>query len=178
MYLFGYGSLLSPESVARTLDRAIPVASTKQAELSGYKRTWTARIPVWISSDRPKQCVTALFLDLSVDPNSCCNGVLIKVTEDDLRKYDLRESGYVRTSVRVGTIDGDVAAIAYIVSVNRKSSEGVILEDYVEAIRQGLSYYPADFVTAFWRSTESIGDRIASGSYRFVDEQQNEATGR
>ncbi|KAJ3156152.1 hypothetical protein HDU86_004120 [Geranomyces michiganensis] len=104
-YLFGYGSLINPQSRLRTVPvptRAIP------ATVKGLQRSW--------SYPCPRNQYTAV--GVTRVNNGCsaqCNGVLIPLSETDpeadLRSLDARETHYTRTLLPVDDIvlDDDAA---------------------------------------------------------------------
>ena len=85
--VFGYGSLLSPASVSRTLGRPVALADLVPCAVAGYRRTWTARVPVWVGPHA--EPADALFLDLSRSPGDTCNGILLTVTESGFDRIPL-----------------------------------------------------------------------------------------
>mmetsp|Transcript_27072 Transcript_27072/g.43992 ORF Transcript_27072/g.43992 Transcript_27072/m.43992 type:complete len:333 (-) Transcript_27072:112-1110(-) len=116
-FVFGYGSLICPQSrviTAPTLEDAIaePVVIEK------IERTWSARVT-------KKQARSSTGEDLNDSssasngrehirgwtpmgvrfrPGAKCNGVLIHVDEEELGRFDVRESGYVRQTIELADI--------------------------------------------------------------------------
>jgi hypothetical protein len=101
--VFGYASLVSPESAARTLGR--PVAGPVPARLEGWARGWTLGREQAKSEKtfaRPDGSVPRFCLGLNLDPDPTApapNGVLIELTEAELDRLDIREIRYRRVDV-------------------------------------------------------------------------------
>ena len=102
--MFAYGSLVSPESAARTLGRAVPEPTP--ARLAGWRRRW--------SQFRDNRAVEKTFarradgsiphvLGLTIEPADdeavAPNGGLVEVSEEELRRLDTREIRYDRIEV-------------------------------------------------------------------------------
>jgi hypothetical protein len=101
--VFGYASLVSPQSAAQTLGR--PVAGTIPARLHGWARGWTLGREQSKSEKtfaRPDGTMPRFCLGLNLDPAPDApapNGVLIELTEAELERLDLREIRYRRVDV-------------------------------------------------------------------------------
>jgi hypothetical protein len=101
--VFGYASLVSPQSAAQTLGR--PVAGAIPARLRGWARGWTLGREQSKSEKtfaRPDGSLPRFCLGLNLDPAPDAlapNGVLIEVTEAELERLDLREIRYLRVDV-------------------------------------------------------------------------------
>jgi cation transport regulator ChaC len=103
--LFGYASLVSPQSASRTLGRAVePVAI---ARLPGWRRRWSqARDNLTCEKTFARSADGSLFrhvLGLNLEPtgeaDEAPNGVLLELTEEELRRLDVREMRYDRVDV-------------------------------------------------------------------------------
>ena len=177
-YLFGYGSLLSPASAARTLQRPLTMADLLPARIRGLKRTWTAAADVVVTERGVSRDYTALFLDLSTAPGLTCNGVLLEVTGGEWTRLDLRERTYQRIVVQAELNGKRVSAFTYIVHDEEKKHDGVVLVGYLEIVQQALLEYSEKFQREFWSSTEEPAVSLISGDYVFKDIEQNQAAGR
>ena len=95
--VFGYGSLASATSGARTViqgyRRVWGVAMDNSVDLPGYKYFADPR-----TGDRPH--VMVAFLDLVEDPQASVDGVLLPV--DDFAALDRRERNYRRREIQPG----------------------------------------------------------------------------
>ncbi len=93
-YIFGYGSLIEDESRQRTTPSA---RDAWPATVSGIRRGWWAR--------GAESGLTTTFLGAIADPAAECNGVLYKVSAEELAATDRRESaGYQRCSIDIDKI--------------------------------------------------------------------------
>jgi hypothetical protein len=101
--VFGYASLVSPQSAAETLGR--PVEPAALARLRGHARGWTVgrdNTATEKTFARPDGSVPHHCLGLNVTPGggaTAPNGVLIEVSEAELDRLDLRELRFHRTEV-------------------------------------------------------------------------------
>ena len=109
--VFGYASLVSPESAAQTLGR--PVEAAIPARLEGWARGWTLGREQAKSEKtfaRPDGSVPRFCLGLNLDPDADApppNGVLIELTEPELDRLDLREIRYRRVEVTDSVVAPD-----------------------------------------------------------------------
>jgi hypothetical protein len=103
--LFGYASLVSPESASRTLGR--PVEPAAVARLPGWRRRWSqARDNLTCEKTFARRSDGSLFrhvLGLNLEPAEedaeAPNGVLLELTAEELRRLDVREMRYDRVDV-------------------------------------------------------------------------------
>jgi len=103
VWVFGYGSLVSPASAARTIGRrVVPGIDAAPAELRGYLRRWNygslTQRGTW---SRDGDLVRGLVVALGLEPDAdaTCAGVVLRVDADELARLDQREAGYDRTDV-------------------------------------------------------------------------------
>ena len=120
LWVFGYGSLVSPESFGRTLGRElVPGIDFFDAELTGFGRRWNYGVlhstGVWIDDEGAEHDRTIVALGLVESPAESVNGVVGWVDVDELTDLDRRERHYARvdvvatTTVRTDhTIDGSI----------------------------------------------------------------------
>ena len=117
-WVFGYGSLVSPTSLERTLGRPVPTdRDWVLAVLRGYGRRWnygsrTVRAD-WEIDGRPVERGLIVALGLVEAPGDWCNGAVAAVSDDELALLDRRERDYDRVDVTdridpAGTISGPV----------------------------------------------------------------------
>lgn len=101
--VFGYASLVSPESAAMTLGRPVEIAGL--AALRDHARGWTVGRDNHTTEKtfaRPDGTVPRHCLGLNVEPEPGApapNGVLIAVSEAELDRLDIRELRFRRTEV-------------------------------------------------------------------------------
>ena len=104
-WIFAYGSLVSPESLATTIGRTItPGHGMHVVELTGYGRRWNYGSKVlrgdWTNDDGA-EIVDGLVVSLGVvqSPTESINGVIFAVDDDELAHLDQRERAYDRLDV-------------------------------------------------------------------------------
>jgi len=103
--VFGYASLVSPESASETLSR--PIADGTPARLDGWRRRWSAARDNLASEKtfarREDESLPSRILGLNVEPSATAdeapNGLLLEVSEPELRRLDMREMRYDRVEV-------------------------------------------------------------------------------
>lgn len=102
-WVFGYGSLVSPASLAPTLGRSGPDdIRAVPAELTGFGRRWNyGSLTLRGSWRHDDVLVDGIVISLGLESAEAetCNGVLVRVTDDELARLDWRERDYERTDV-------------------------------------------------------------------------------
>jgi len=88
-YVFGYGSIINLHSRVRSGGSATAIY-VRISKKFGYVRKWNFRSPTGF---------TALGLCKNIKKQSTVNGVLFACTEDQMRSFDERESGYTRVRI-------------------------------------------------------------------------------
>ena len=112
-WVFGYGSLASPASLARTIGRlARPGRDVHPATLDGYGRRWNYGVGhVTASWTRPDGTEvtdgTIVALGIVGSPGESVNGVIASLTEAELSDLDHRERDYDRVDVSDSVVLGD-----------------------------------------------------------------------
>jgi dephospho-CoA kinase len=101
-WVFGYGSLVSPASMARTIKRvAEPGVDFFEAELSGYGRRWNYGVEHIVASWELDDGTVVdegviVALGLVEAPGETVNGVIASLSADELAYLDRRERNYDR----------------------------------------------------------------------------------
>ena len=147
--LFGYGSLVVPESASMTLGR--PVGELRPARLSGWRRRFSPRRDN-LTCEKTFECIDGRrpewILGLNVeegdDDAGPVNGVVIELTEVELDRLDIREIRYDRIEV-TGSVEGEDLPDR-IVTYTAKAfhfapeapDDAVILRTYAEAVETGF----------------------------------------
>jgi dephospho-CoA kinase len=112
-WIFGYGSLVSPVSLASTIGRNVTVGRDLHvAELAGYSRAWNYGSEVlrgdWVDDDG-RETIGGLVVSLGIiaADGDAINGVVFEVDDDELADLDWRERAYDRVEVteRITLID-------------------------------------------------------------------------
>ena len=103
--IFVFGSLVSPESAARTLGRTVEASAPLR--LTGWRRRWTTKRDNHASEKTFARSsdgslpshVLGLNLEPSDDPAEAPNGVILELSAEELERLDLREMRYDRFAV-------------------------------------------------------------------------------
>src|SRR5262249_35779842 len=84
-FIFGYGSLIETQSRTMTAPFAVSAAPVN---VEGIERGWFGRVDgVGLSPT---------YLGAVRDANFSCNGVIFEVSEQEVKAFDIYESGYRR----------------------------------------------------------------------------------
>jgi cation transport regulator ChaC len=122
LWVFGYGSLVSPHSFGHTLGRDLrPGVDFFEAEISGYGRRWNYGTSSMFTAPlapglEPREW---MFIALGVvaAADETTNGVIGWVNDDELAELDRRERRYDRVDVSaLATVDAAVSVDAPIVT--------------------------------------------------------------
>lgn len=102
-WVFGYGSLVSPTSLASTIGRPVEPRHTAVAHLDGFGRRWNYG-SLHLRGDWRHDGVDVVqglvvSLGLVAESGDGCNGVVVQVSDDELAALDWRERDYDRTDV-------------------------------------------------------------------------------
>jgi dephospho-CoA kinase len=103
-WVFGYGSLVAPASLAKTIGREVdPDVDVVVASLAGFGRRWNYG-SMHLRGDWHHEGVdvrrgVVVSLGLEAASDESCNGVIVRVTADELAALDWRERDYQRTDV-------------------------------------------------------------------------------
>lgn len=106
-YIFGFGSLISPESRARTGDTGAAYVAT----IADCERSWSLRVKLppaaVVNPDITGVSAVAVRLlppaNTSTTPTSCA-GVVMEVSEAELPNFDAREVGYRRVMISLNRV--------------------------------------------------------------------------
>lgn len=124
VWVFGYGSLVSPDSFGHTLGRTLRLGTDLlEAEIAGYGRRWnygvvhstastvdeSGRVDEW----------TVVALGVVAAPGESVNGVIGWVSDDELGALDRRERYYDRVDVTArltlrDAVDFDATVVTYV----------------------------------------------------------------
>jgi cation transport regulator ChaC len=173
-WVFGYGSLVSPPSIARTLEREVVAPGDRSiAVLRGYGRRWNygslhlrAR---WELDGSSVESGIVVSLGLARADESC-NGVVVRVSEGELGRLDWRERDYERTDVTslVSLVSGAGAGwsgqrrvFTYVprpgavARYERARDDGcaAVRRDYVELVRQAFGELGPEHLDEYERTT-------------------------
>jgi cation transport regulator ChaC len=147
--LFGYGSLVLPESASMTLGRT--VGELRPAKLREWRRRFSQRRDN-LTCEKTFECdggwrpewILGLNVEQGEDEAGPVNGVVIELTEEELDRLDIREIRYDRVDV-TGSVEGDDLP-ERIVTYTAKEfhfapeppEDSVILATYAAAVEEGF----------------------------------------
>jgi len=103
-WVFGYGSLVSPDSVATTIGRPVDRdAGYVAAVLHGFERRWNygslRQRADWIGPHGRVGAGVVVSLGLAAAGAASTNGAIVRVTDREFEALDRRESDYDRIDV-------------------------------------------------------------------------------
>jgi hypothetical protein len=170
-FIFGYGSFLESRSRVMTSPSALYASPVNVA---GIQRGWFGRV---VSAS-----LSPTYLGAVSEPSFNCNGVIFKVSRQELEAFDNHESGYKRERIDqkyITMLDGSKSAPEgdiwfYAVTEKRFASpEFPIVQSYVDICLNGCleieAAYPlakeAEFADTFLRTSTNwskywVNDRI------------------
>lgn len=186
--LFAYGSLVSRESAAETLGREVepPLA----ARLPGFARGWTLKrdnLTTEKTVARVGGAVPRFCLGLGLEPDESApapNGALIKVTEVELDRLDLREMRYRRLDVTDAIRTEHPHGFGRIVSYRprpenrapRPPDDAIIVANYLRTVEAAFAELGREQLDLFRATTKPppvevveatlVRDRIPEGNPR------------
>lgn len=170
IYIFGYGSLISAESAARTLGREPEPGSLKRVWLNGFERSWSVFDSVqFYNSEEP---IPTVFLNLVPHQGRRCNGILIPVKKHELELLDKRERSYKRLDVSKSISPAlDHPVHTY---VGRKPwtdvpDNAVVAAKYLNLVKEASKGWGSAFENDFNASTSELDYPLQVGTYAFVD---------
>lgn len=153
-WVFGYGSLVSPASLERTIGRTIDARTDlRAAHLAGYGRRWNyGSLHLrgdWEHDGRQVAGGVVVSLGLETADDEVCNGTIARVTDGELAALDWRERDYDRVDVtdRVSLdVEFDAGVVADAPIVTYVPRPGAI-ERYVAARDAGRAAIRASYWT-------------------------------
>lgn len=103
-WVFGYGSLVSPESMGTTIGRPVLRSDGFVASvLHGFRRSWNygslRQRATWDGANGRIEAGIVVSLGLVPASDDSTNGAIVRVTERELAALDRRESDYDRVEV-------------------------------------------------------------------------------
>ncbi len=163
-YIFGYGSLICTE--ARNVTGKD--TGTWPVRVKGYKRFWTAN-------------ETAAFSPLGVTPdeNATANGVVVRVSEEELPRFDQREWFYRREIVPQENIEfldgGDVSGSNVWIYIPGRvvipTPTMPLLQSYIDVTLTGCLSISRDYAVEFIKTT-------LGWNYPWLNDRGHEQYGR
>jgi cation transport regulator ChaC len=161
--IFGYGSLLSQQSMERTLGRAYGLPPVV-CSVSGWRRTWDVFVPEkekWRNDDglSPEKIV---YLNVSRTPDELVNGLLYVIPSALLASFDAREWVYGRVDITSALMDVRVEggrAWMYVAKPEfhvrgARFPEYGLRQTYLDVVEQGLATLGPEFRARYESSTD------------------------
>jgi cation transport regulator ChaC len=147
--LFGYGSLVLPESASMTLGRE--VGEMRLAWLRGWKRRFsqgrdnlTCEKTFECADGRRPEWILGLNVERGEDGTGPVNGVVIELSEAELDRLDIREIRYDRVDV-TDLVDGEDLPDRIVTYAAKEfhfkpkpPEDSVILATYAAAVERGF----------------------------------------
>ena len=189
--VFGYASLVNPESAALSLGRV--VKPTQPARLEGWRRRWsTYRDNLAVEKTFALADGTippfVLGLNLELDPDCPgANGALIEISEVEADRLDLRELRYRRADVTADVRPPEVGGsmpfdqvIAYVARPEHHAPTpphgAVVMAPYVRTVEAAFAALGPEHLDAYRATTDAppveaveatlVRDRIPEGNPR------------
>lgn len=109
-WVFGYGSLVDPISLSRTLERTvIPGVDFLEAELAGWERRWNYGVghvsARWCRNDGTTvDDGVIIALGVIAVLSARTNGIIARVSDVELARLDVRERDYDRVDVTADVV--------------------------------------------------------------------------
>jgi hypothetical protein len=166
--IFAYGSLLYPESARKTISQGT-IDAFRLVVAYGFQRAFNYQAV--LSKKPPRKNDVAMLNLFRTNPMDVVNGVLIWVTQDELKKLIQREKGYHLNPVIVSDweqgLDPNIAepnfwlAYAFTVPCDSSYSQPKInpYPPYAKAAQLGAERY-GDVFFSFWLETTFLADLI------------------
>ena len=169
--IFGYGSLVESQSRAAISPSALYASPVN---VIGLQRGWFGRLG--------GVSLSTTYLAAAPEPNSNCNGVVFKVSQQQLEAFDKHETGYKREKIdqnNITMLDGSKSAVEgdiwFYTNTEKHlaSPEFPIVQSYVDICVSGClqieAAYPlakeAEFAETFLKTSTKwskywVNDRI------------------
>jgi hypothetical protein len=182
--MFAYGSLVSPVSAARTLGRPVPEPTA--ARLQGWRRRWSQfrdnRAVEKTFARRADGSIPPHVLGLTIEPADgeadAPNGGLVEVSEEELRRLDIREIRYDR--IEVPAMAGFERVFAYRAKPAHRGARppagAVVIAAYLDQVESAFAALGGDQLRLFRETTGPppvevidavlVRDRIPPGNPR------------
>ena len=181
MYVFGYGSLINPKSVQKTLGREVKIENLAVRRIDSHVRKWQLVEWVIIEGSNEERPVPAVFLDLVQHQGAWVNGILIRLSKEELHKMDEREKNYDRIDVSK-LIEPKVDGETYTYMGKREHinppTKSCVLVQYEALVEEGLSFWGKAFEQHYYESTLPHTFPRKEGRYCFASPQQSRLTGK
>jgi hypothetical protein len=178
MHIFIYGSLIIPSSLESAVQRHVSAEELSVVYVKGYRRFWSAKVPVF-SKERNEE-VDGIFLDLVEAPGCFVNGLLLSVSNDDLKSLEKREAQYKKIDLTENVLDpccmGRRPIITFVFQGDSCSVDSCrsafIPERYWHRVLDACLNIGENFRREFTETTEESCSPRFPGEYLFMDPEQ------
>lgn len=165
--VFVYGSLLNPESAARTLGR--PVEHYREVRLPGARFAWGS--PQWVRFVGAEEKFIAYSANalLNASADDSLLGMLIEISPEEIGHLLVRENGYSLINITEQISFADVKR-AYIFSDLRTDArmDGPVMATYRRRITDGVLAQGERFSRAYLEQIPAVA-RLIEGDFEFAD---------
>lgn len=158
VWVLGYGSLVSAESFGATLGRELRLGTDLlPAEVAGYQRRWNygirGRSGWWTDDDGVEHERTIVALGVVPAPDEAVNGVVVRLSDQELVLLDRRERHYDRVDVTSSTtapdeVDGPI--VTYV-------PQAEAIEHYASARDRGVAAIERRYWNLVERAFAALG---------------------
>ena len=177
MYLFGYGSLINIKSAQKSFKRVLKQEDLIPVTIKGYEKVWNSI--EFIEFDDKKE-VNGIFLNLKENADKQTNGVVIKISDEELEMLKLREKNYSCITIKADCAKGinlDEDIIAFMTTneerIAKQSTENCFIPSkYIDILTSAFDVYSDDFVLEYKKCLESFTFEQKEGTYTFSDAVQ------
>lgn len=177
MYMFGYGSLINIVSAQKSFKRELSQSDLIPVSIKGYEKVWNSIETINFDG----QDTNGVFLNLQKNENAITNGVVVKITDEELELLKLREKNYscitIDSSNAIGQ-DLDDNIIAFMTTKEEKiakvgDSSCVIPAKYIDILTNSFASYDDEFVVEYKKCLVDYPFELKEGTYTFSDPIQN-----
>jgi len=178
MYLFGYGSLINIKSAQKSFKRKLRQEDLIPVTVQGYAKVWNAI--EFIKFDENKS-VNGVFLNLEKNKDKKTNGVLLKITDEELKMLKKREKNYSCITIKatnVKNINLSEDIIAFMTTKEERIAKPAcqncfIASKYIEILTDSFDVYAKDFVSQYKECLGTFPFPLKEGTYAFSDPLQH-----
>ena len=165
VHVFGYGSLMCPDSANVTLQRPQSPDTPHAATLAGYRRVWNVVSRRRFLDDDEPTSVIVLGIEPAADVNMV--GTVIALRDDDeLARLDEREALYDRIDVTAlisPRFDGTVYTYLPRPEHTRVPDDAVIARNYLDIVMRGCGLQGDAFTRRYHETTAPHNVPIRDG---------------
>lgn len=176
MYLFGYGSLINLASAQKAFKRVLKQEDLIPVSINGFEKVWNSIENIQFDGVD----VNGVFLNLKRSPESSTNGVIIKITNEELELLKLREKNYTCITIKASNanipLDEDI--IAFMTTNEEKiatkdTKNCFIPAKYIDILTSAFPSYSEEFVFKYTECLDGYPFSLKEGIYMFSDPVQN-----